>query len=226
MIEATTPPGNQAGGHAAMMDRMYRMQRHFYDVSRKYYLFGRDRLIARMPVGPGHHVLEVGCGTARNLICLARRHPEATFYGLDASDAMLATAGKKLAGRGLRQQIQLRQGLAEELDPQAMFGRAHFDAIFFSYSLSMIPTWQPALDVALQSLKPGGQLWIVDFWDQAELPGWFRQGLVRWLKLFHVEHRPELIGYLQTLPVKTGCTFTLESIGRGYAFLGYLERPS
>ena len=30
---------------AALMDRLYRRQRHFYDVTRKHYLLGRDRLI-------------------------------------------------------------------------------------------------------------------------------------------------------------------------------------
>ena len=35
--------GDAAG--AALMDRLYRRQRHFYDVTRKHYLLGRDRLI-------------------------------------------------------------------------------------------------------------------------------------------------------------------------------------
>ncbi|MDH4412604.1 MAG: SAM-dependent methyltransferase, partial [Rhizobium sp.] len=32
--------------HADRMDRMYRYQRHIYDLSRKYYLLGRDHMIA------------------------------------------------------------------------------------------------------------------------------------------------------------------------------------
>ena len=38
---------------AALMDRMYRNQRHIYDLSRKYYLAGRDEAIARLGRGPG-----------------------------------------------------------------------------------------------------------------------------------------------------------------------------
>lgn len=212
--------------HAVLMDRIYRMQRHGYDATRKYYLFGRDRLIARMAVAPGDHVLEVGCGTARNLICLAQRHPAAKFYGLDASRAMLTTAQAKVERRGLWPGITLQHALAEQLDAPAMFGRPHFDVIFFSYALSMIPPWQAALEAALANLKPGGQLWIVDFWDQAELPGWFRSLLVRWLALFHVQHRPELIAHLQALPAGGGTTLTLESIGRRYAFLACLQRST
>ncbi|MEO0699832.1 MAG: SAM-dependent methyltransferase, partial [Pseudomonadota bacterium] len=32
-------------GHAALMDSVYKGQRHIYDWTRKYYLFGRDTLI-------------------------------------------------------------------------------------------------------------------------------------------------------------------------------------
>ncbi|NOT46792.1 MAG: methyltransferase type 12, partial [Acidobacteria bacterium] len=63
------------------MDRMYRLQRYFYDITRKYYLLGRDQLLKQMDVQPGEHVLEVGCGTARNLIVLSRHQPQAHLYG-------------------------------------------------------------------------------------------------------------------------------------------------
>ena len=36
-----------ASGHGQLMDSIYRGQRHIYDVTRKYYLFGRDRMIVR-----------------------------------------------------------------------------------------------------------------------------------------------------------------------------------
>ena len=77
------------------MDRMYHLQRHFYDATRKYYLLGRDQLLKEMNVRRGQTVLEVGCGTGRNLVILAKRHPDAQFFGLDASAAMLETAKSK-----------------------------------------------------------------------------------------------------------------------------------
>ena len=55
--------------HAARMDRMYRYQRHIYDLTRKYYLLGRDRAIRDLQVPVDGTLLEVGCGTGRNL-CL------------------------------------------------------------------------------------------------------------------------------------------------------------
>ena len=60
------------GAHAALMDRVYRRQRYIYDLTRRYYLFGRDKLIRELALKPGEAVVEVGCGTARNLIRIAR----------------------------------------------------------------------------------------------------------------------------------------------------------
>ncbi len=50
---------------AVAMDRMYRFTRHIYDITRAYYLLGRDRMLAQVPTGPGTATVEVGCGTAR-----------------------------------------------------------------------------------------------------------------------------------------------------------------
>ena len=83
--------------HGRLMDRVYRRQRHFYDLTRRYYLLGRDRLIENLAPPPDATVLEVGCGTGRNLVCAARRHPQAEFFGVDISREMLATARRAAA---------------------------------------------------------------------------------------------------------------------------------
>ena len=54
--------------HAELMDRVYRSQSGIYDLSRKYYLLGRDQLIEALEPPAGGRVLEIGCGTARNLV--------------------------------------------------------------------------------------------------------------------------------------------------------------
>ena len=53
--------------HKGLMDGVYRYQRHIYDLTRKYYLLGRDRLIADLAVPDGGTVLEIGCGTGRRV---------------------------------------------------------------------------------------------------------------------------------------------------------------
>ena len=197
------------------MDRMYRHQRHIYDLTRKFYLLGRDRLIRRLAPRPGDRVCEVGCGTARNLIALARRHPDVAFFGIDASETMLKTAAAAIARAGLAERITLRHGLAEELDPAASFGLDQpFDVVVFAYSLSMIPSWRAAIDRAIATLRPGGSLAIVDFWDQGELPRWFRRALRSWLALFGVHPRTELLDELHDDRL---AAVRLSPLFRGYA---------
>ena len=85
----------------------------------------------------------------------------------------------------------------------------------------MIPTWPQALDAALAHLAPGRTLYVVDFWDQASLPRWFAAGLKRWLALFHVHHRPELLDAMRR---RDDCELTLQPIGGRYAYLASLTK--
>ena len=217
-------PGRSTADQAVAMDRMYRFTRHVYDVTRAYYLLGRDRLLDKITTGPGTATLEVGCGTARNLLRLARRREPGLLYGLDASHEMLVTAEQSvhrtLGGRSDAAPIVLRQGLAEQLDARRTFGRdAPFDTIFFSYCLSMVPTWPGAIEAALANLRPGGELLIVDFWDQKELPGLFAAALKRWLALFHVHYRPEVHDALVDLGKSGRADVRFESVARRYAYI-------
>jgi S-adenosylmethionine-diacylgycerolhomoserine-N-methlytransferase len=207
------------------MDRMYRLQRYIYDFTRKYYLLGRDQLLREMALEPGQRVLEIGCGTARNLIRLAGQRPEVMCYGLDASHEMLATAAQKVKQAGLRPRVHLQHCLAEELDHAKTFNLAEpFDAAFFSYSLSMIPTWPQAIEAALANLKPRAAFYVVDFWDQAEWPVWFRQVLKRWLDLFHVHYRPELLERLHRLEAQGVGRLTVQSVAGRYAYLATFRK--
>ena len=80
-----------ADSTAAKMDVIYRRQRFIYDATRRYYLFGRDRLIGDLRASGAVTVLEIGCGTARNLTLAARHYPEARLYGLDVGNATVRT---------------------------------------------------------------------------------------------------------------------------------------
>jgi S-adenosylmethionine-diacylgycerolhomoserine-N-methlytransferase len=207
------------------MDRMYRWTRYIYDLTRKYYLLGRDRLLREMELQPGDRVLEIGCGTARNLIRLARQRPEIHCYGLDVSTEMLATAAAQVKSAGLEGRITLRHCFAEQLDHRATFGLdAPFDAAFFSYSLSMIPPWAQAIDAALANLQPRAAFYVVDFWDQADLPPWFQALLKRWLELFHVHYRPELLEHLRQLDAQGVGKLTLHSVAGRYAYLATFRK--
>jgi len=203
--------------HAALMDHVYRHQRHIYDLTRKPYLLGRDGLIAAIAPPPGGSVLEVGCGTGRNLLAAAAHYPDASLFGFDISDAMLMQARAAVGRSGFSGRILLARADATSFEPRLLFGRGSFDRIFFSYTLSMIPDWQGALRHAAGKLAPGGVLHIVDFGDQAGLPVWFRAGLRRWLAAFHVQPRDRLVEVCSTVAAEHGAILTHASLYRGYA---------
>jgi S-adenosylmethionine-diacylgycerolhomoserine-N-methlytransferase len=210
-------PANEKA-HAALMDRVYRRQRHFYDLTRKYYLLGRDRLVRELQARPGDCVVEIGCGTARNLIRIAQRYPGVRLFGLDASAEMLRTATDALARAGLSERVVLKQGLAENVTPRFFGLDAPFDHAIFSYSLSMIPDWRAALAAAASSLREEGRLHVVDFGDQRTFWPIARRALRAWLGLFHVAPRDELLGALET--TNSGEEgYTLHVLPGRYAFV-------
>jgi S-adenosylmethionine-diacylgycerolhomoserine-N-methlytransferase len=173
--------------HGRRMDDLYRYQRYIYDASRKFFLLGRDGLINEMNVLPQQNVLEIACGTGRNLAVLHSKYPDARLYGLDISEQMLLSARKTLGSHA-----QVAQADACNFDPDTLFGVRRFDHIMLSYCLSMIPDWTGAVHEAARHLAPGGRLHIVDFGDQSRLPNAFKRVLHRWLAAFYVTPRADL----------------------------------
>ncbi|MDE2384471.1 MAG: class I SAM-dependent methyltransferase [Alphaproteobacteria bacterium] len=217
-------PENLSLAHAQSMDRIYALQRHIYDLTRAYYLLGRDQLLRRLNPSPGAHILEMGCGTGRNLIKAARLYPEAQFHGLDISQEMLRTAGAAIARRGLSSAITVACADATSVDAARLFGEARFEHVFFSYTLSMIPDWQAALRQGFKLVAPGGTLHVVDFGDCGHLPASFRRGLYAWLRQFHVTPRHELEGALHALLAAEGGSLVFTRPFRGYAQLAQLSK--
>ena len=211
-------------GHGQLMDGVYRYQRHIYDLTRKYYLLGRDGLIADLDPPAGGAVLEIGCGTGRNLIAVGKAWPRARLYGVDISDAMLDTARASVAKAGMADRVTLAQGDACGFDPQALFGRASFERVFISYALSMIPEWEMALVQAARCVAPGGKLEIVDFGQQDELPALWKIALFGWLARFHVSPRRELSSAINRLAQDMGGFPHARTLYRGYAVRGGLIR--
>lgn len=207
-----------------LMDDVYALHRHFYDLTRKFYLFGRDRLIRNLAPPPGGTVVEVGCGTARNLIVAAKVWPDARFHGFDISEAMLETARRSVARSRLSDRITLAQGDAGNFDTGQLFGLEKVDRIFMSYTLSMIPPWQEAVERGAASLSPGGSLHIVDFGQYERLPGVVKRLHFKSLNDFHVYPRRELPAVLKRVAETHGLTLQFTPLYRGYAWSAVLER--
>jgi S-adenosylmethionine-diacylgycerolhomoserine-N-methlytransferase len=213
-----------AADQKALMDDVYSFHRHFYDFTRKFYLFGRDRLVRRLAPPPGGTVLEVGCGTARNLIVAAKTWPEARFHGFDISEAMLDTARKSVAKQGLADRIALTQGDAGRFDTGTLFGLDKVDRVFMSYTLSMIPPWQEAIEQGAACLAPGGSLHIVDFGQYERLPSWAKRLHFKSLNDFHVFPRRELPAVLKRVADAQDLSLDFRPLYRGYAWSAVLTR--
>jgi S-adenosylmethionine-diacylgycerolhomoserine-N-methlytransferase len=207
------------------MNRMYRRQRHIYDGTRRYYLLGRDQLIAGLRPASGASVLEIGCGTGRNLVLAARQHPDVRFFGLDVSTEMLTSAISAISRRGLTDRIRVAHGDGTAFDPKTLFGVPSFDHVMISYSLSMIPDWRRVLQAAISHLKPGGRLHVVDFGDQGRLPDIARALLQRWLAPFDVTPRDDLERELSAMADIAGANLKFERPFRGYAQCAVLMLP-
>ncbi len=167
--------------------RYYRWHARIYDLTRWSFLFGRDRLIdeivAQASPAP-RRILEIGCGTGRNLRALAERFPEAELHGVDLSADMLDQAGKRLVPYGSR--LTLHQTPYAGLPGQ-------FDLIVASYLLSMVgPGVDQLLADAADNLSAQGLIAVVDFRDTPST--WFR----RWMGLNHVHLDDRLLPRLKS----------------------------
>lgn len=166
--------------HRSFLNKYYGLSRHIYDLTRKYYLFGRDAELRALLDESWSSLVEVGPGTGRNLRKLRRKRRDARFGGLEASDAMLTHARRKCPW------AKFEQGFAESADLSAVLGEPP-DRILYSYCLSMVTDREGALENSIRSLSPGGAVALVDFGDFGSLPDVFETPFRRWLEAFHVD---------------------------------------
>ena len=209
---------------AGQMDSIYRYQRFIYDATRRYFLLGRTELVRGLKPPQGSRILEIGCGTAWNLIRTARCYPDCRLYGIDISTEMLQTAGRAIDRAGLRSRISLAVGDATDFDAERMFGVARFDRIFVSYAVSMIPDWTRVLRASERALAPRGQIHLVDFGQSEELPAAFRHLLFAWLARFSVTPRRNIEHTLADFACTAGFELEFVPLYRGYAVRAALCR--
>ena len=170
----------------AALQRYYKLHAGIYDATRWSFLFGRDKVLtlAAAMAAPSR-ILEIGCGTGRNIETLCQRFPEARITGIDLSSQMLDQASARL--KAFTGRVRLLQAAYDR--PFHEPGHK-FDMVLCSYSLSMFnPGWEQALQAAHDDLTPGGQMVLVDFHD-SPAPA-FR----RWMGLNHVR----MDGHLQPM---------------------------
>ena len=120
------------------------------------------QLLAKLPAA---HALDVGAGTGRHALALARRGGR--VVALDQSPEMLAQA--RLAAR--------EEGLAVDplvasLDAPLPLGDGHFDLVVCALVLTHLPGLAAAIGECARVLRPGGHLLVTDFHPDAVARGW------------------------------------------------------
>lgn len=167
------------------LERYYQFHSRIYDATRWSFLFGREGVLMRAAcVTKPLCILEVGCGTGRNLPGLRRRFPQARITGVDLSEQMLAIAAKKVRDD---KTTLLRRSYSAPVHEDGK----PYDLVLFSYALSMFnPGWEQAIDAAWNDLAEGGCIAVVDFSDSCF--SWFRN----WMGVNHVRMEGHLWPYL------------------------------
>jgi S-adenosylmethionine-diacylgycerolhomoserine-N-methlytransferase len=165
--------------HREFLNQYYGYYRRVYDLTRRYYLFGRDVALRELTQESWASLVDIGVGTGRNLRKLHAARPSASYGGVDASDEMLAHTRERYPW------AKLSHGFAEDADLTTLLGRAP-ERVLFSYTLSMVGDPRAAVENARRQLAPGGRIKIVDFADFSRLPGFFQRKMRDFLAEYHV----------------------------------------
>ena len=136
-----------------------------YDLFNRLVSLGMDKSWRRkvlQNISRGSRVLDLGCGTGDLSLETAKRlGPLGEVVGLDFSSEMLAVAEKRYRalGRPLNGHFKLIQKSAEELP----LSEKPFDLVVSGFVLRNLPQIDRVLNGIHESLKPGGEVRLLDF---------------------------------------------------------------
>jgi S-adenosylmethionine-diacylgycerolhomoserine-N-methlytransferase len=202
-------PATGGDTHAERVESFYTNQAAHYDSFRDRLLMGRTELINEALGGQpnGFTWVDIGAGTGACLDfvpALTRRAGKISL--VDLSPSLLKVAKERSTREGYTN-VEFCQ--AEAANTGLIPGS--IDVVTFSYSLTMIPNWWEAIDHAVELLRPGGILGVVDFFVSQKFPAagstkhsWLTRNLLPvWFEwdgvMLSREHLPFLKSRLQPL---------------------------
>jgi S-adenosylmethionine-diacylgycerolhomoserine-N-methlytransferase len=209
-------PGRPRGAasHADRLEAFYQHQAADYDRFRERLLPGRRELIERLPLAPGAVWVDLGGGTARNLLSASSRLDRLSrVIVIDLCDALLRVAARRVRAHGWPNVDLVRADAGAWPLPAASV-----DVVTCSYALTMMPGWRDALSAAAAALRPGGTIGVVDFyvssadrrsglrthrwWTRRWWPWWFAHSGVR----LEPDHLPSLIARFDPVVIDESVT--------------------
>ena len=124
-----------------------------------------EEFMARQPLRPGSHVLDVACGTGNLAMIAARRDCEVT--GIDIASNLIGQARARAAGEGLR--IDFEEGDAEALP----FTRGEFDLVVSMFGVMFAPRPHVVASELRRVTRPGGLVALANWTPEGFLGNMF-----------------------------------------------------
>jgi SAM-dependent methyltransferase len=126
-------------------------------------------VLTRLPQGA--RVLDIGIGTGTSLCVNASlvASKKLTVVGVDYDAAYVQHCARALAQAGLEGSCRVVCKSVFDADLAAEVGR-DYDAVYFSGSISLMPTPHKALQVAAGLLRPGGKVYVTQTFQRKSFP--------------------------------------------------------
>jgi ubiquinone/menaquinone biosynthesis C-methylase UbiE len=141
------------------VQRLYDVLSYVYDFVTLYEIGPKKKALEIARINNDFRILEVGFGTGKTTLKLAKKLDNGLICGLDISSKMTNKALEQIKSHDLTEKVNLFLGDAGSIP----FASSSFDLIFSSYMLDLIDT--PILPIVLSEfrrvLKPDGQLIII-----------------------------------------------------------------
>jgi len=159
-----SPPPDVVGHPESPGFEAYDLWSEVYDEEPDNPVIGAEEEVIWGMVGGarGLRVLDVGCGTGRHAVRLAREG--ASVVGYEPSTGMLARAREKVHGLD----VELHRGSIEDLPA----GEGGFDLVLCCLVLSHVEDIVGAMARLAAHVRPGGRLIVSDFHPFCLLIGW------------------------------------------------------